>query len=399
MVGQNDAYIGYIGTLCPEAILLLLIKVNGLVQMIRIIHSPRAATVTLLVLGVMVLTGAANGASIAVTNQSFESGTTGWTGLSVHDINDGLSPRPDGTLSNAWFNAVTTGYQVLGTAVQAKTTYTLTVDVGDRSSTGFPVDGTELRLGVGSTVGQNLLLLTGESRPVPTSGWQVWTATFESGPNPVAENLRIELRSGGSQPQFDNVRLDAVASSFNPKLPWNAFVRNYSFEEPNAANGQFFTPYLWSSVSGVDINGLGNHDPTPDTADGEQLMYSNGSDAYQVLDSVCLDAANTYTLTVDVGDRTDLDFGGAELRMGTGSTYGNNLLAATVVSNTTPVNGGGASDGWQTWVSTFTNGNGVVGEPLRIELVNPGGIQTLWDNVRLRVTPPKLFAGTVLIVR
>jgi hypothetical protein len=188
--------------------------------------------------------------------------------------------------------------------------------------------------------------------------------------------------------------LDAVASSFDPTLPWNVFVRNYSFEEPDVANGASFTPYLWSSAStaGVDRNGTGNHDPTPDTADGEQLIFSNGGDAYQLLATVKLETGCTYTLTVDVGDRTDTGFGGAQLRLGTGSTYGNNLLAATVVANTTPVNGGGASDGWQTWVSTFTAGSGVVGDPLRIELVNPGGAQTLWDNVRLSVTPP---AGVV----
>jgi len=346
--------------------------------------------IVLLLLAVAIFLPSLKAASITVTNHSFESGTTGWTALGgVHSVNEGLSPRPDGTTNNAWSNG-TDGYQVTSTSVQPNTSYTLTVDVGDRSGTAFPIAGTRIRLGVGSTYGGNLLYLSDEVRSVPTTGWVIWTATFESGSNPPSGNLRVELVSGGTQSQFDNVRLVSTSSSLNTYNGWDAFVPNHSFEKPNVANGSPFSPDLWSqtgAASGADINGVATHDATPDTTDSEQIVYSNGDDWYLVLDGFYMERRRTYELTVDVGDRTDLAFGGANLRLGTGATYGANLLAATVISNTTPTNAGGASDGWQTWQSTFTGGNGVEGEVMRIELVNPGGIQTLFDNVRLKVSP------------
>jgi hypothetical protein len=101
--------------------------------------------------------------------------------------------------------------------------------------------------------------------------------------------------------------------------------------------------------------------------------------------SALLAANTTYTLTVDVGDRTDINFAGAILNLGTGPGAGNNLLPAVVIANTTPTNTAAAGDGWQTWQSTFTTGAAPanLGQPLRIDLVNINGIQTLFDNVRL----------------
>jgi hypothetical protein len=69
--------------------------------------------------------------------------------------------------------------------------------------------------------------------------------------------------------------------------------------------------------------------------------------------------------------------------------FGANLLTGTVVSNTTPVNGVGANDGWQTWVTTFTTGPSPagLGNPLRVEIVTTGGVQSYFDNVRLVAMP------------
>ena len=111
-----------------------------------------------------------------------------------------------------------------------------------------------------------------------------------------------------------------------------------------------------------------------------------------------LEADTTYTLTVDVGDRSNHDFAGAELRLGTGVSEGFNYLDATVVANTDPFNDeagdpGNTTDGWETWITTFTTGNGVIGDPLRIELINPGGVQTLFDNVRLTAQTAAPAAG------
>ena len=83
-------------------------------------------------------------------------------------------------------------------------------------------------------------------------------------------------------------------------------------------------------------------------------------------------------MTVDVGDSANNGFSAPELRLGTGSTYGTNLLDATVVSNTTP------NFEYQTWVSAFTVDSGdPIGDQIRIELHNPGGVQVIYDNVRL----------------
>lgn len=63
-----------------------------------------------------------------------------------------------------------------------------------------------------------------------------------------------------------------------------------------------------------------------------------------------------------------------------------------MVSNTTPFNGAGANDGWETWVTTFTTGPSPVGlgDQLRVELATTNGIQSCFDNVRLdAVTIPE----------
>lgn len=170
-------------------------------------------------------------------------------------------------------------------------------------------------------------------------------------------------------------------------------VANHSFEADGVADGNFtvFGATNWGVNGGfnggiIDRNGSpfdGLVDVTPDAADSEQLAWSNGDDFYQTL-AVLLAANTKYTLTVDVSVQSGLPFPTTELRLGAGSVFGSNLLTPTVVSNTTPFNGAGASDGWEIWVSTFTTGPAPsgLGDPLRIELVS-GGIQSLFDNVRL----------------
>jgi VCBS repeat-containing protein len=161
-------------------------------------------------------------------------------------------------------------------------------------------------------------------------------------------------------------------------------IVNHSFEVDVVADGDFtnLAPTGWSRVvdggGGVVDRNSGAFSTvvgiTPDT-DNEQLVFSNGDDFFQVLGTT-LEANTSYTLTVDVGDRTDTGFSVSELRLGTGSTFGTNLLLGTVVNNTSP------ESGWETWVTTFTTGVGVVGDALRVELLSTSP-QTLFDNVRL----------------
>ncbi len=166
-------------------------------------------------------------------------------------------------------------------------------------------------------------------------------------------------------------------------------VLNPSFEIDNPGPGGVSSGPTtnWSGVGHLDrTTGLFNTviEPTPDGADAERLGWSNGGTPSQLL-SALLAANTTYTLTVDVGDRTDLPFAGATLNLGTGPVVGSNLLPPVVIANTTPNNTAAAGDGWQTWQSTFTTGAAPVnlGQPLRIDLANVSGIQTLFDNVRL----------------
>lgn len=185
-------------------------------------------------------------------------------------------------------------------------------------------------------------------------------------------------------------------------------IGNHSFEDAtntswqSSSNGS--TPANPVTTSGVIASTI--HDTPPDGTD--RIHHSNGQsghDIYQVLGTTV--AANTiYTMTVDIGDRTDLGPGSPVLRLGTVSAtptatddYGLNLLTGTIVANTIPLNGAGASDGWETWITTFTTGASPTGfgDALRVELENVGGAQALFDNVRLDASPIPEPSAAVLL--
>ena len=194
-------------------------------------------------------------------------------------------------------------------------------------------------------------------------------------------------------------------------------VLNHSFEVDDLADGINLNvvPPSWS-VSGPGASYLDRNpdgganafnqqiDPTPDPMDAEQLAWSNGGDLFQVLGTGL--AANTrYTLTVDVGDRTNLAAPVNAIRLGSGSAFGSDLLSATIISNAAPLNGADPNDGWEVWVSTFVTGSNPLGlgDPLRVELVSDG-VQVLFDNVRLDATVipepgavPLLVLGGVIL--
>jgi len=179
-------------------------------------------------------------------------------------------------------------------------------------------------------------------------------------------------------------------------------VANHSFEADDLIDGHDSgaLPTGWSKSGGAAVGYLDRNSgaystailPTPDNTDGEQLAWSNFGGFYQVLSDV-LEADTTYTLTVDVGDRNNTGFPGAVLRLGSGVTFASNLLAPTVVSNTTP------DANWETWQTTFTTGAAPAGldDPLRVELVDLGGVQVLFDNVRLNAVPEPATLGMLVI--
>ena len=194
--------------------------------------------------------------------------------------------------------------------------------------------------------------------------------------------------------------VSSLFSSTASAVPITVVNPSFEIDNPGPGGASSGPTFGWSGVGHLDRTAAPFNtviDPTPDGADAERLGWSNGGSPTQVLSALL--AANTiYTLTVDIGDRTDLAFAGAQLRLGTGAVVGSNLLPAVVVANTTPTNGAGPNDGWQTWQSTFTTGAAPVnlGQPLRIELFNPGTIQTLYDNVRLDATAVPEPATSIL---
>ncbi len=135
---------------------------------------------------------------------NYTNGTaTGWTitgagGAGVFDPVSAIVPTEGDQVG--WSSGSTLA-QVLTESLQANQTYTLTVDVGDRSDMAFP--GYTVGLYAGGTL---LVEQVGTAASV-TSGWASSTVTYAAGATPPPGALEIRLKSAGSQAEFDNVRL------------------------------------------------------------------------------------------------------------------------------------------------------------------------------------------------
>ncbi len=198
----------------------------------------------LITLGFATAVTTAQTTSISVENHSFESPDisgntlgptpTGWTSVTYTidkaHTNITTDDPLDGTDQFAMLRLITTGYQVLGEAIQPNTTYTLTIDVGQRPNKLFTEGNlVDIRLGTGSVPGADLLTADSANTPIPTgSAWETWTKTFTTGDTVSGDPLRIELFLGNNvanaetgalqdpQPCFDNVRLDAAPAAARP---------------------------------------------------------------------------------------------------------------------------------------------------------------------------------------
>lgn len=193
--------------------------------------------------GLALFAGTSNAAPVTIFNHSFELPDRGdgfgaapainmlvhgWIepgsgGIVQPDNLSVLAAQPDGSDQVMALNVGNYAMAILDntysphatTTLQANTIYTLTIDVGDRTNTGF--NGGEIRLGYGGTgvtgdLGTNLLAATSVVNPTPADGgWVTWTSTFETGATPagLGQSLRIEFFSNGTQAVIDNVRLDA----------------------------------------------------------------------------------------------------------------------------------------------------------------------------------------------
>jgi len=162
-------------------------------------------------------------------------------------------------------------------------------------------------------------------------------------------------------------------------------VSNYSFETPDqTGNGLTPPPDGWTGGVYL-IDKEHTNVTTDDPLDGtdQWAMLRNVSTMSQVL-STKISADTTYTLTIDVAQRPGKLFtavNGVDIRLGTGSTQGANLLTAD--TSATPIPAGSA---WSTWSKTFTTGPSVPDQYLRIEMVladATNDAQPCFDNVRL----------------
>jgi len=175
-------------------------------------------------------------------------------------------------------------------------------------------------------------------------------------------------------------------------------IDNHSFESPDVTTGLGPTPTGWTSIPYTIDNDHPNINPDPAPDGTQYAMLRNVITGYQVL-STKVAVNTTYTLTIDVAQRPNKPFDashGVDVRLGTGSTAGVNLLIEETA--TTPIPEGTV---WSTWTKTYTTGASVPDEFLRVEMLTTDATndpQPCFDNVRLDAgsLPP---SGMVMIVK
>ena len=166
--------------------------------------------------------GLAQATPITVTNGDFENfstwntdwtptGDVGWQGVSTLTEAYTVDLAPYGAGLIFGNNGAGQLSQTLtGTTLEANTTYTLTVAVGNRNNLALPGYGIELWAGA-TKVASEYSITQGGTGSDPADGtWSNVTATFTSGESVVAGDLEIVLQSYGTQVNYDNVSLDAT---------------------------------------------------------------------------------------------------------------------------------------------------------------------------------------------
>mgnify|MGYP001023921038 CR=1 FL=1 len=175
-------------------------------------------TMKLVALSLFVGAGASTAATIYTNNFATTTGIVQWDdGGTIHDISwntevngtGGLSGAP-GDTTGTWLYSNGPDISILlSDTVGANTTYSLSVEFGDRS--GLNNGNPSLRLGFGSTPGANYLTPTISVTPATIdNGWVTWTQTFTTGAAPVGlgQALRIELVNQGiGTPGLGNVQM------------------------------------------------------------------------------------------------------------------------------------------------------------------------------------------------
>lgn len=251
-----------------------------------------------------------------------------------------------------------------------------------------------------------------ETGPVLSQGFQGFpgqTSIMEWGKKPYAagENGGISgIVFYGSTRGENDPRL-TVGDPWEPGIP-GATVRLYKEVAMNpdnltpiaVANAGFEDPVLPAdpvnssyntTLVGWDLNGTGgtfnpsNYIPGG-ASEGSNTHWSAGSTATQILTENL--SEGNYSLTVDVGDRTDLGFAGYTIRLGVDNS---GIFIPLAEDNSFQV----PNDGFLTSTVTYTatDADVYLGFPLAIQLTGNGS-QVQFDNVQLSHS---VTSGLVLV--
>lgn len=185
----------------------------------------------------LLMTGTAWADSVPIVNPSFETlggpftvgcgslcsynynfvAPAGWSGYNAGSFNPGnlfFSYIPDGSLiaytNHGWLA------QTLTSFVQPNATYTLTVDVGNRSD-GVNGPYTLYLDTVLNGVYTTLCSISGNSASITSGGWQPESCSYTSGANAPGGNFYLDFVSYSGQLDVDNVSLSDSPSNSVPE--------------------------------------------------------------------------------------------------------------------------------------------------------------------------------------
>ena len=190
----------------------------------------------------------------------------------------------------------------------------------------------------------------------------------------------------------------AVASSAT-----GAVLVNPSFEDDPVNNGAAVTGSM-TGWTAAPSNRAGNQDFDPANAsqiplptDGEQHAFTNGPSAggpasLSQVTPYTITNGETYTLTVDMGQVSNFSDSEGTIRLfGSVSGLGVALTNSNGTAELAGIQALNQSTNYLTDQSvTYTalaSGDPFEGEQLGIALIGSSGIQVIWDNVRLDITP------------
>jgi hypothetical protein len=168
-------------------------------------------------------------------------------------------------------------------------------------------------------------------------------------------------------------------------------VLNPSFEQPAPPYAYPFPGGTYSIGGITDWTGAGGQfgqqtagDLYSYLPDGVAFAYTNGGSISQTVGATAI-AGDTYTLTVDVGTRSD--------------GYNGPVIVDLIVDGiVTAALGSYAPSGtWSPWTATFTASAADAGGSIAIDLISNGGPQADFDNVQLNSTAAPLPATLPLL--